>query len=221
MSLITGDDLTIYTNVHRADGKMRVFVDAAVGIVRNYLGYELELKKYSHIIDGNGRDELQLKARPIKEILRVRVNGNDVSPNFFTTSNEFLRYNQGIFPAGRGNIEVVYTAGYEKPFVPESDILDGGDATNDLEDFVGGADAGTVSPIIYGGNALLESNANELPPLIKITVLRIGALLESESGGNIGITGNQFQEGGSRTFVNYTNFMKFLSPISHYRLTVV
>lgn len=57
-----------------------------------------------------------------------------------------------------------------------------------------------------------------IPGLVKLTVLRIASLLITESSGNIGITAKSFGDAGSKTFVNYTNFAKYLEPISTYRL---
>ena len=56
-----------------------------------------------------------------------------------------------------------------------------------------------------------------LPQIIKLTVLRIAALLQTESNNNIGISGKSFMD-GSRTFINYTNFDKYLIACSKYKL---
>lgn len=57
----------------------------------------------------------------------------------------------------------------------------------------------------------------EVPEIIKLTTLRIAGLLTTEIG-NIGITSKSFQDSGSRTFINTTNFDKYLMQISNYRL---
>lgn len=69
-------------------------------------------------------------------------------------------------------------------------------------------------------NILVELNAglDEIPEIIKITALRIAAILQTEAGNNIGITSKSFQGEGTRTFVNTTNFDKYLIQISDYRL---
>jgi len=221
MALVTSHDLQNFNIVQRGDPTdLDIFVNSALEIVEGYLGYNLELETYLHTLNGNGRNELQLRARPIREILRVAINGRDVSPNGFECINEFIYYDNGIFPIGNRNIRILYTAGFEDPRFPDIPMIDGGDSTNDTDDFTGDADASTVSPIIEGGDALLRPSGSLLPDSIKITILRIAALLENESGGNIGITGNSFENGGTRTFVNYTNFGKFLHPISNHRLRV-
>ena len=57
----------------------------------------------------------------------------------------------------------------------------------------------------------------DLPQIIKLTVLRIAALLQTESNNNIGISGKSFID-GSRTFISYTNYDKYLISCSKYKL---
>ena len=59
--------------------------------------------------------------------------------------------------------------------------------------------------------------SEDLPAIIKLTVLRIAALLQVESNNNIGISGKSFMD-GSRTFTNFTNFSKYLDVCSKYKL---
>lgn len=63
-----------------------------------------------------------------------------------------------------------------------------------------------------------ETSGTFVPPLIKQTILRIAALLLQESNGNIGLTGKSATDGMSRSFINYTNFQKYLDPLSNYRV---
>lgn len=60
-------------------------------------------------------------------------------------------------------------------------------------------------------------SANAIPETIKTTILQIASLMLQESGGNIGITGKSFAE-NSRTFINYTNFNKWLHKLDSYRI---
>lgn len=60
------------------------------------------------------------------------------------------------------------------------------------------------------------SGAN-IPALIKMTILQIATLLLEESGGNIGVTSKSFAE-DSRTFINYTNFSKWLKKLDTFRI---
>jgi len=219
MSYVSLEQFERYTGVHDNPEKLQSFIDAAEGMVENYLGYELGLKKYMTVANGNGREDVQLEARPIREILGVFINGEPMPATQLEAVNEYIYHKKGIFPEGRRNVTVVYNAGFDTDaIIPDNDMFDGGDATNDGDDYIGNADATTPSPILNGGNALLESGANNIPAEIVLTILRIAALLESESNQNIGITGKTFAESGGRTFTNYTNFNKFLFPISRYRL---
>ena len=59
--------------------------------------------------------------------------------------------------------------------------------------------------------------STDLPQIIKLTVLRIAALLQTESNNNIGISGKSFMD-GSRTFTNFTNFERYLIACSKYKL---
>ena len=49
--------------------------------------------------------------------------------------------------------------------------------------------------------------------LVKTTILRIATLMLQEAGGNIGLTGKSFAD-QSRTFLNYTNYDKYLQPLN-------
>ena len=59
--------------------------------------------------------------------------------------------------------------------------------------------------------------ANAMPDTIITTILQIASLMLQEAGGNIGITGKSFAE-NSRTFINYTNFDKWLRKLDPYRI---
>ena len=52
-----------------------------------------------------------------------------------------------------------------------------------------------------------------VPSLVKSTIKQIASLLLQESGGNIGITGKSMSE-NSRTYINYTNFNKWLDKLN-------
>ena len=64
-----------------------------------------------------------------------------------------------------------------------------------------------------------DPQQNVCPDVIKLTVKRIATLLLMEAGENIGITGKTMPD-NSRTFINYTSYMKYLRPIQNYREVV-
>ena len=61
-----------------------------------------------------------------------------------------------------------------------------------------------------------EWNQAQIPEIIKLTVLRIATLMLMEGGENIGVSSKSFAD-NTRTFISYTNYMKYLSPIQTYR----
>lgn len=58
----------------------------------------------------------------------------------------------------------------------------------------------------------------DIPASIKHAALRIAGLMQQEGQNNIGLTGKTIPNEGSRTFYNFTNFNKYLLPISAYKL---
>lgn len=57
----------------------------------------------------------------------------------------------------------------------------------------------------------------EMPEIFKVTIMRIAALMLQEQGGNIGLTGKAMGE-NSRTFINYSNYDKYLQPLESMRV---
>jgi len=55
-----------------------------------------------------------------------------------------------------------------------------------------------------------------IPGIMSITALRIAALLQTESSGNIGVTSRSFGDDGSRSFYK-TKFDDYLEPLVGYR----
>lgn len=58
----------------------------------------------------------------------------------------------------------------------------------------------------------------EIPESIRHAAVRIAGLMQSEGKNNIGLTGKSIPNEGSRTFYNFTNYNKYLLPISSYKL---
>jgi hypothetical protein len=186
MSYISAIDLQKYSNVYGDIILQQEYIDAAENIVNNYLGYSPTLHVYNNILDGKGNHELQLKAKPIQNIVDILIDGTSIPINkfYFTFNSEFIYYNN-IFPDGIKNIQIEYTAGW-------GSVID--------DDTV---------------------NGELLPKIIKLTVLRIASLLQTESDNNIGITSKSFADSGTRTFLNTTDYYKYLIPISFYKLITI
>jgi len=216
---ITIDNFQKYSNVFTDNIDLQQsYINTAENIVESYLGYTLKLSTRIIKTNGTGTNELQLKAKPIKNIFKVLINDIDISPNMFDISNEFIYYKNGIFPTGNRNITVIYEAGYDTTnFIPTSDTFDGGDAIND-NDIIGDAGADFTGNSLDGGDAFFRNINNTIPQVILMTILRIATILQSEADSNIGVTSKSFGDSGTRTFINYTDFNKYLSPISEYKL---
>ena len=60
-------------------------------------------------------------------------------------------------------------------------------------------------------------SAQTLPDTVKMVILQIATLMLEEAGENIGVTGKSFGE-NSRTFINYTNFSKWLQKLDPLRI---
>lgn len=58
-----------------------------------------------------------------------------------------------------------------------------------------------------------------IPDIVVQTILRIASLLQTESNGNIGLQSKSYGNDGSRSFMNFTSFQKYLDPL--YPLRVV
>lgn len=100
----------------------------------------------------------------------------------------------------------------------DGETLDPADFISDKERII---NKNLESCFTAGTNNVLVSytagyNDEDVPGTVKLTILRIAALMLSETGGNIGITSKSFDQGGSRTFTNtrdYTPYLKVLDPI--------
>ena len=89
-----------------------------------------------------------------------------------------------------------------------------------IEDYYIDDDKIILKQPVISDNVIITFTAGfgeDLPQIIKLTVLRIAALLQTESNNNIGISGKSFMD-GSRTFTNFTNFDRYLVACSKYKL---
>lgn len=77
---------------------------------------------------------------------------------------------------------------------------------------------GMVFPYLTKHSVSYTAGFDTVPAIILHTVLQIAALLLTEQG-NVGISGKSDPNTGSRTFISYTNFDKYLKNLKQYRLT--
>jgi hypothetical protein len=211
-------DFQKYTNVRNSGGSdlQTGLLLSAEAVVENYLGYNPTEAVYDDFFDGKGYGVLRLRARPVRAVTRIEINGAPCAPEDFYTDgrSEFITRKDGVFPAGFRNVRVSYVAGYNntppEPPDPEDEDWDGGEAGSEYGETIDG-----------GGAFNKEEDGTDMPKIIKLTIMRIAAILQTESDGNIGVTSKSFGENGDRTFVSYTNFDKYLLPLSNYKLLVV
>ena len=117
----------------------------------------------------------------------------------------FALHSSNVIKAGAKNITVV-----------KEITIDGAP----VEDYYIDDDKIILKQPVISDNIIITFTAGfseDLPQIIKLTVLRIAALLQTESNNNIGISGKSFMD-GSRTFTNFTNFDRYLIACSKYKL---
>ena len=129
--------------------------------------------------------------------------GYEVESKEYT--KHFSLHNSNVIKCGVKNITAVSTITVDGTLVEDYYIND--------DDIV------LKQPVI-SDNIIIAFTAGfstDLPQIIKLTVLRIAALLQTESNNNIGISAKSFMD-GSRTFTNFTNFDRYLIACSKYKL---
>lgn len=58
---------------------------------------------------------------------------------------------------------------------------------------------------------------DDVPDSVMMAILRIASLMLQESNGNIGLTGKSMGD-NSKTFINYSNYSKYLEPIKNLKV---
>ena len=166
--IVTKEELEGFTGVQFESGNniAELFIEAAQNIVENYLGYEVESKKYTKHFTLHSSNVIKVGVKNITVVSEITVDGTPVDNYYIDDDKIVLKQ-----PVISDNIIVTFTAGF----------------------------------------------STDLPQIIKLTVLRIAALLQTESNNNIGISGKSFMD-GSRTFMNFTNYDKYLISCSKYKL---
>lgn len=97
-------------------------INRASDYCERYISNPIINKEITDVLDGNGACKIMLNHFPIQGIGSVLVAGVDVTADadFYKHGVLFLK-GDGVFPVGRKNIEVVYTAGYgeDKDTIPQ------------------------------------------------------------------------------------------------------
>lgn len=161
-----------YEESPEVDSLKMMYLETALRVVEEYLGYPLFQNEYIEEHIGVIGRSCYLDNVPTCEVYSFKVNGEEIESTKYILDGDHIQLIDPDRKAGfreRDLIVVDYSAGYR-----------------------------------------------ELPSIIKMTIFRIASLLLSEAGGNIAVTSKSFSD-NSRSFVNYTNWDKFLSPLSRLR----
>lgn len=59
----------------------------------------------------------------------------------------------------------------------------------------------------------------KIPDIVEQTIFRLASLLKTEANGNIGLTSRSYGNDGSRSYLNYTSYAKYLEPLYPLRST--
>jgi hypothetical protein len=206
---------------------LQIYIDSAFDIISDYLGYDPMIKFNMELIEGNGTNSIQLKHKPINFIYKIM--DYETQEILFETTNmmtqdyiindEFVEFKNIIIPSHK--ILCEYIAGFGFLDFNTNTIYCGDSSTLQWARNIscGFADSDFSLNSISGGNAIdIGVIDTTVPAILKQTILRIAALLLTEADNNIGITSKNLGDSGSRTFVNYTNFDKYLIPLSRFKL---
>jgi hypothetical protein len=229
--LVSVKELEDYTKIKlEKDTSLQIYIDSAKDIIVNYLGYDPEIKLITEINKGLGTNKIFLKNKPIYSIYRINdyETGEEIfSPKRGVSQEYYIEEEKIIFdnliiPKDK-KIIVKYVYGYGFLDFSINSFYGGEANTLDWATFLNcGTAYDEFSDIISGGNSNNLTIVDiDVPPILKQTILRIATLLLTEADNNIGITSKQFGDSGGRTFINYTNFDKYLNPLSRYRLMVI
>lgn len=151
--------------------------------------------------------------------------------DFLRSAEEIVGEYLGYAPA-LTNYSEVYLSSYKRPalYLPAKNVISVDAITingreQDMEQFIIKDDHirfkdGRMFPrgednIIVTFSAGWEPDT--VPTVIKMSILRIATLMLQETNGNIGLSGKSYAD-QSRTFISYTNYAKYLSPIDGYRI---
>lgn len=161
-----------------------------------------ELQGYTGVEFENGNNIAELFIGAAQNIVENYL-GYEIETKEYT--KHFELHSSNVIKAGVKNITAV------------SEITIDGTL---VEDYYIDDDKIILKQPVISDNIIVKFTAGfstDLPQIIKLTVLRIAALLQTESNNNIGISGKSFMD-GSRTFMNFVNYDKYLIQTSKYKL---
>ncbi len=151
---------------------------------------------------------------------------------FLSSAEEIIRGYLGYDPTGKQHTDVILSgSGAHKLYLPSRQVTELHairvlDTEQDPAEFILSDDhmrksdyrwifPRGVDNIILSYTAGWEQHL--MPSVITLSILRIATLMLSETNGNIGLTGKSFAD-NSRTFINYSNYRKYLQPLDSFRI---
>jgi hypothetical protein len=132
MAIIVSDDMDKLAGFDSSaydPTDLALAVAAVCEMIEDYCGRHFDSAERTETLDGNGKDELYLAEYPITLVDSVTIDGTAITDYVALTQS---LYREDLFTAGRRNIVVVYTAGYESADMPSLLKLTAMQMTSDL-----------------------------------------------------------------------------------------
>ena len=109
---------------YRAKECKTMFLEAAEGVVKDYLGYDPTLHEETLELDGDLKKGIWLPARNIVEIKSVEVNGHELPPDEYRLSGEkLLSSKHSQMPFISGTFTITFLAGWSNDEMPALILL--------------------------------------------------------------------------------------------------
>lgn len=96
------------------DALLGGLVDWATDFVHSYCGRYFPQASYDEYYDGDGTDGLLLRQYPVVSVASVEIGGVQLDPASYALYAQLglVRLKGGVFPRGKKNVRLQYTAGY-------------------------------------------------------------------------------------------------------------
>lgn len=112
-----------------SDDVLTLLISQISKAVENYTGRNFLTASYDVTLDGNGASALYLPERPVTAITTLEANGKVIqaSASFYTDGYvrepDMVYLRNMLFPVGRKNVRIAYTAGYANVASLPADIV--------------------------------------------------------------------------------------------------
>jgi len=115
-------------NLDVTDSRVEFANKVATSYCEHIAGREIFLQERTIVVDGNGRPWMYLPVCPLASVSSIKVSqardwnnvpALDFGSYFLQFGSAGVELYSGVFPRGRSNIQIVYTAGYDTDAFPE------------------------------------------------------------------------------------------------------